>query len=189
MYKIYVCITKSENFQVGPRNLLPQFPYSWDLHQQLTLVPRRIGRVSWTEETGGLQSMGSQRVRHNWAHISSLLCWHNFTSASMLHVLLLGWSDLFLFPLAGPAIQFEFEMILVKKLLITLSFFWRLSDPITQDLFTFFVILLIQHVPNWWSSDINVNNYSSKSASWSVKFRLCSSPYLLVREHQCISKS
>ena len=66
----------------------------------------------------------------------------------MLHVLLLGWSDLFLFPLAGPAIQFEFEMILVKKLLITLSFFWRLSDPITQDLFTFFVILLIQHVPN-----------------------------------------
>ena len=24
--------------------------------------------VPWTEEPGGLQSMGSQRVRHDWAH-------------------------------------------------------------------------------------------------------------------------
>ena len=24
------------------------------------------GRIPWTEEPGGLQSMGSQRVRHNW---------------------------------------------------------------------------------------------------------------------------
>ena len=26
-----------------------------------------IWRIPWTEEPGGLQSMGSQRVRHNWA--------------------------------------------------------------------------------------------------------------------------
>ena len=26
------------------------------------------GKISWTEEAGGLQSMGSQRVGHNWAH-------------------------------------------------------------------------------------------------------------------------
>ena len=26
-------------------------------------------RIPWTEETGGLWSMGSQRVGHNWAHI------------------------------------------------------------------------------------------------------------------------
>ena len=25
-------------------------------------------RIPWTEEPSGLQSMGSQRVRHNWAH-------------------------------------------------------------------------------------------------------------------------
>ena len=25
-------------------------------------------RILWTEEPGGLQSMGSQRVRHNWLH-------------------------------------------------------------------------------------------------------------------------
>ena len=24
-------------------------------------------RIPWTEEPGGVQSMGSQRVRHNWA--------------------------------------------------------------------------------------------------------------------------
>ena len=24
-------------------------------------------KVSWTEEPGGLQSMGSQRIRHDWA--------------------------------------------------------------------------------------------------------------------------
>ena len=26
-----------------------------------------IWRIPWTEEPGGLQSMGLQRVRHNWA--------------------------------------------------------------------------------------------------------------------------
>ena len=27
-------------------------------------------RIPWTEEPGGLQSMGSQRVGHNWATLS-----------------------------------------------------------------------------------------------------------------------
>ena len=32
-------------------------------------------RVPWTEEPGGLQSMGSQRVRHDWAHtLEEMLC-------------------------------------------------------------------------------------------------------------------
>ena len=26
-------------------------------------------KIPWTEEPGGVQSIGSQRVRHNWAHI------------------------------------------------------------------------------------------------------------------------
>ena len=30
-------------------------------------------RILWTEEPGGLQSMGSQRVRHSWAHMCSIL--------------------------------------------------------------------------------------------------------------------
>ena len=34
-------------------------------------------KIPWTEEPGGLQSMGSQRVRHNWA--TSLLSLFTFT--------------------------------------------------------------------------------------------------------------
>ena len=31
-------------------------------------------RIPWTEEPGGLQSMGSQRVRHDWAAKYSMSC-------------------------------------------------------------------------------------------------------------------
>ena len=31
-------------------------------------------RIPWTEEPGGLQSLGSQRVRHDWAHTGIVLC-------------------------------------------------------------------------------------------------------------------
>ena len=34
-------------------------------------------RVPWTEESGGLQSMGSQRVGHDW---SDLKCMHAYNS-------------------------------------------------------------------------------------------------------------
>ena len=27
-------------------------------------------RIPWTEEPGGLQSLGSQRVRHNWSDLT-----------------------------------------------------------------------------------------------------------------------
>ena len=44
-------------------------------------------KIPWTEEPGGLQYMGSQRVGHNWAtslHLQCtvilMLCWGNFSS-------------------------------------------------------------------------------------------------------------
>ena len=37
-------------------------------------------RIPWTEEPGGLQSTGSQRVRHDW---SNLTCTHPCTSVSV----------------------------------------------------------------------------------------------------------
>ena len=40
------------------------------------------GRIPWTEEPGGLQSMGEQRVRHNWVI-------NTFTFS--LHMQLLNW--------------------------------------------------------------------------------------------------
>ena len=34
-------------------------------------------RIPWTEEPGGLQSMGSQRVRHNWSDLAHMCIPHN----------------------------------------------------------------------------------------------------------------
>ena len=36
-------------------------------------------RIPWTEEPGWLQSMGWQRVRHDWAHSSNTLKWLSLT--------------------------------------------------------------------------------------------------------------
>ena len=32
-----------------------------------------VWRIPWTEEPGGLQSMGSQRVGHNWSNLAPTL--------------------------------------------------------------------------------------------------------------------
>ena len=37
-------------------------------------------RIPRTEEPGGLQSMGSQRVRHDWATYTIILWWHKYFS-------------------------------------------------------------------------------------------------------------
>ena len=36
-------------------------------------------RIPWTEESGGLQSIGSQRVRHNWSHLAHTHTWHRYS--------------------------------------------------------------------------------------------------------------
>ena len=72
------------------RWLLPimQKTWVWSLSQEDPLEQSVVThssilawRMAWTEEPDGLQSMGSQRVRHNWAtnththtHIHSLCC-------------------------------------------------------------------------------------------------------------------
>ena len=35
-------------------------------------------KISWTEEPGGLWSMGSQRVRHNWVNEHAYMDYNNF---------------------------------------------------------------------------------------------------------------
>ena len=46
------------------------------LEKEMATRPSIIAwEISWTEEPGGLQSMGSQRVGHNW---SDLACLHSF---------------------------------------------------------------------------------------------------------------
>ena len=54
----------------------------WEYHLEegmATLSSIVAWRIPWTEETGGLQSMGSQRVRHDWATKHSILSdkWQN----------------------------------------------------------------------------------------------------------------
>ena len=60
----------------------------WRRAQQLTPVIF-AWRIPWTEEPGGLQSIGSQRVRHNW---SDLACMYTHTFTDILsHCLLNNW--------------------------------------------------------------------------------------------------
>ena len=40
-------------------------------------------RIPWTEEPGGLQSMGSQRVRHDWPHTHVFCCVHLSAKATV----------------------------------------------------------------------------------------------------------
>ena len=43
--------------------------------------------MPWTEEPGGLESMGSQRVGHNWAHPSPNFTTHTVdTLSKLLHL-------------------------------------------------------------------------------------------------------
>ena len=50
------------------------------------------GKIPWTEEPGGLQSMGSQRVRHNWATILI----HSGTHTQYLKVLISTYLSIFI---------------------------------------------------------------------------------------------
>ena len=56
-----------------------------------------VWRILWTEEPGRLQSIGSQRVRHNWSNLaqhtalpgksSELTCWRSWNSGILFEVL------------------------------------------------------------------------------------------------------
>ena len=41
-----------------------------------------VWRILWAEEPDGLQSMGSQRVGHSWAHVCSILINVRFISCT-----------------------------------------------------------------------------------------------------------
>ena len=54
---------------------VPINTYLWTYMEKEMATPSSIlaWKISWTEEPGGLQSMGLQRVRHDWAHLPLLL--------------------------------------------------------------------------------------------------------------------
>ena len=50
-----------------------------------------VWKIPWTEEPGRLQSMGPQRVGHDWATSLSYSCWEGFVSSSLV-MLTLGFN-------------------------------------------------------------------------------------------------
>ena len=61
-------------------------------------------RIPWTEESGGLQSMASQRVRHDW---SDLACTHREKDLSSWDPIMEGAEVFFLVLLFLPAFQLQ----------------------------------------------------------------------------------
>ena len=51
-------------------------------------------KIPWTEEPGGLQSMRSQRVGHNWAHTHTHTHTHTHSLASVCHEIILFEQEL-----------------------------------------------------------------------------------------------
>ena len=81
-----------------------------------------IWRIPWTEEPGGLQSTGSQTVRHNWATNTNTQVCHSFSSKEQ--ILLISWLQS---PSAGTLEPkkiksvpvYSFELWIVKKKSLT----------------------------------------------------------------------
>ena len=57
-------------------------------------------RIPWTEEPGGLQSMGTPRVRHDWAHT------HTKSDKELLRTSLVVQRLRIRLPVQGPWVQF-----------------------------------------------------------------------------------
>ena len=50
-------------------------------------------RIPWTEEPGGLQSMGSHRIRHNWVIKRTHTHTHTHTHTRLLLAKIVGWFE------------------------------------------------------------------------------------------------
>ena len=72
----YICTMQESACQCGRRKRLGFDPWVWKFPWRRAQQPTPVflpGKSLWTEEPGGLQSIGSQRVRHDW---SDLACTH-----------------------------------------------------------------------------------------------------------------
>ena len=68
---IYVSDSKESTCSAGDLGSIPGLGRSWRAWPPTPVfLP---GECPWTEESGGLQSMGSQRVKHDWATKHSIV--------------------------------------------------------------------------------------------------------------------
>ena len=106
------------------------------------------GKISWTEEPGGLKAMRLQRVGHNWAtectHMYPrgclLLCWFSLLSRSLLVLCSLIYLILLLLPLLWMSDPPR------KSLLRQMS--WRLPSMFTSQSFMVSDVI-IKFLINW----------------------------------------
>ena len=127
-------------------------------------------RIAWTEESGRLQSMGSQRVRHDWVYTATVVCKCEFQPPSpprCPHALFMSGS---LFLLCRKAHQYHFSRfhiytwtydtcfsdLTVFCMTVSMSIYISTNDPIS---FLFMVVIFHGiHVPHllysflcWWT--------------------------------------
>ena len=121
-------------------------------------------RISWTEEPGRVQSMGSQKVRHSWA--TNTYCWESIWTFSKLLLAMVvimrktekerkkkscfrksvgSGKSSFLIQYSGPPGRYsKFIGYLWAKCLLYFSCLPFVRKPISQHFSAFF--------PSWWRS-------------------------------------
>ena len=66
--------------------------YTYNLEKEMATHSSMLAwRIPWTEEPGGLQSMGSQRVRHDWATNTHMCNWEIWPTP-FLQILIWKWT-------------------------------------------------------------------------------------------------
>ena len=135
-------------------------------------------RIPWTEEPGGLQSMGSQRVRHDWVtkhtHIdykSVLLCsiisiYTNYfiTSSNLsssikkwLSLLFLKSREVFIFTSFSWTWHFNFYLITFVHIELSLLRY-KILQKVTDMCFCsfYFISILLSH--SFWASILHITD-------------------------------
>ena len=70
---------KESDCSVRDLGLIPELERTWR-REWLPNASLLAWRIPWTEETGELQSLGSQRVRHDWVANTIYLCFWRFST-------------------------------------------------------------------------------------------------------------
>ena len=113
-------------------------------------------KTPWTKEPGGLQSMGSQRVGHNWAtslHFTSVYSYHLFliSSASVRSLPFLS----FIGPIFAGNVPLVSLILLKRSLVFPILLFSSIPGPLVPKQIT--ELLLILPI---LSSDVRCVKYS-----------------------------
>ena len=119
---------------------------AWQLSRNLAW------RIPWTEEPGGLQSIGSHRVRHDWSDLAQYcMCEYTHTLLPVsLAKVLNSWP---LYSLIHNTLHFGLLLLFTPfHILLLLLFPHPLSHPPYQHLYTCtYTYIYIYIYSGWWN--------------------------------------